>query len=81
MIDSKHFAELLAYDAIEGVPRPVREAGMIASTMANCMSTGKKRFKPRDFMPVKDGPQGTAEDGIAGLMAMRARRLKHDNHR
>ena len=31
-IDAEEFAELLAYDRIEGVPHPVREAGVMTST-------------------------------------------------
>jgi len=53
-IDSKELAEWSAFFSIEpfGYFRTDLQAGIIASTIANCnRSKNSKSFKPTDFMP------------------------------
>ena len=55
-IDSRELTEWLAYYGLNpwGPERSDLRAGMVASTVANCLTSGS--FKPSDFMP-KYGPQ------------------------
>ena len=55
-IDSKELSEWAAYHSLEpfGYLRSDLQAGIVASTMANCNRTknSQKAFTPIDFMPI-----------------------------
>jgi len=57
-IDSRELAEWIAFNAIEPVDNRFRgdlQAGIIASTLANChRSRATHSFTPIDFMPMYD---------------------------
>jgi hypothetical protein len=46
--------EWVAYDAIEGIPQPWRQTGVIAAATVNLWrGKGKKPLKPEQFMPIR----------------------------
>lgn len=75
-ITSRELSEWMAYNEIEpfGEDREDLRMGIIASTIANVnRASGKKPYKPQDFMPVfKIGTETEAEAGRR--LAERARR-------
>ena len=65
-IDSKELSEWAAFYSIEpfGYFRSDMQAGIIASTVANCNRTKNSRsFKPMDFMPFGEHTKRTVMDG------------------
>jgi len=73
---SLQLSEWMAYNEIEpfGEEREDLRMGILASTMANInRSSGKKPYKPRDFMPVFKVGTETPEEAGRRLEA-RARR-------
>lgn len=50
--DSEELSVWLARERIEPLPDSWTQAALIASTVANAMGGGKKRFTVEDFMPV-----------------------------
>lgn len=50
-IDSAELSEWLAYDRIDPFDDGYWQAGMIAATVANAMGSGKRTYRPADFMP------------------------------
>lgn len=48
-MDSEELTWWLAVDRINPLPDSYWQAGVVASTMANCHA--KKNYKPQDFMP------------------------------
>ena len=75
-IDSTEFNELMAYDRIKGISRPVREAGTIAATIANCHIVKGQAKTPQDFMPIAPAPVSHG-DVFAALKA----KARHGNDR
>ena len=60
-VSATDIAEEMAFDELEPMPNFWLGVGLICSTVANMMSTGKgKSFKPQDFMPIK--PQSEARE-------------------
>jgi hypothetical protein len=52
-LDARELAEWVAYDRIEGIPQPWRQAGTIAAAAANpYRGKGRRAFGPEDFMPI-----------------------------
>ena len=50
-IDSRELSEWMAYDRLDLMPDPWREAGTVAATLANLLSGARYAFKPDDFIP------------------------------
>lgn len=71
-IDSREFAEWIAYDRIcpIGPERFDLLAGIIASaTVAPHVPKGKKRPKPKDFMPRYERPEPQTQEEIGRRLA------------
>ena len=75
-IGSDELTEWLAFDDLEPLENGYLQAGIVASTIANVMGSGKKRFSPLDFMPgyrPKSPPKVTSDRGIAIMRGMARR--------
>lgn len=70
-ISSAEFAEWIAFNNLEpfGEERADLRAGIIASTVANVGSQGRKQFKPQDFMPTY-GPQRKPRQSVEDMKAV-----------
>ena len=72
-IDSAELSEWAAYDSIIQSEEWI-QTGLICSVLANCHSSGKKRFTPEDFMPVKSKRDLLADalpnSGLKGAMRL-----------
>ena len=50
-MDSEELSEWILYDGIYPPPDPHLHTGMIVASLANLLSSGKKRWKATHFMP------------------------------
>ncbi len=70
-VDAAEFAEWMAYNKLHPFAGEVEYLGfaIVASTVANCMSSGKgKRWKPDDFIPRFDRQQKQSNTEIAATV-------------
>ncbi|MHC5539601.1 phage tail assembly protein T [Singulisphaera rosea] len=75
-IGSDELSEWLAFDDLEPLPNGYLQTGILASTIANVMGSGKKKFAPIDFMPGRRTAtprQSDPEKGIAVMRGLMAR--------
>ena len=70
-VDAAEFAEWMAYSKLHPFVGEVEYLGfaIVASTVANCMSSGKgKRWKPDDFIPRFDRQPQQSQAEIAATV-------------
>lgn len=71
-MDSDELTWWMAAENVQPLPDSYWQTGVITSTVANCLSGGRKRYQIDDFMPrVKSGTHGglNPEDGKARIMS------------
>jgi hypothetical protein len=64
-MDSQELSSWLAYDQVDGIEDAYWIGGMIASVIANSMSSSTRRFDPADFIP-RRRPKPKILSGDAG---------------
>jgi hypothetical protein len=71
-VDSRELSEWMAFDRLEPLPDGYFQAAVIASTVANTMGGGRRKWKPKDFMPKTRTARRvqSAAEGLAIFNAM-----------